>query len=234
MAEPVMIFAAGFGTRMGALTAHCPKPLLRVAGRSLLDRVLDRAEAAGCPRAVVNLHYRSAQIRDHLATRRRPEIAFSDEQPEILDTGGGLRAALPLLGAGEGPVLTLNSDAIWTGEDPVATLRAAWAPGMGALLHLVPRAAATGYTRAGDFFLEPDGRLRRRGSAETAPFVFTGAQLLRIGPLAALPAGAFSLNLLWDRLLEEGLLYGAPGGGGWIDVGTPEGLALADRALGGT
>ncbi len=228
-----MVFAAGFGTRMGALTADRPKPLLEVAGRSLLDRALDRAEAAGCPRAVVNLHYRGAQIRDHLAGRTAPEIAFSEEQPGILDTGGGLRAALPLLRPGAGPVLTLNSDAIWTGEDPVATLRAAWGPQVGALLHLVPREAAIGYTRPGDFFLEPDGRLRRRGAAATAPYVFTGAQLLLTGPLAALPAGAFSLNLLWDRLLDEGRLFGAPGPGGWIDVGTPEGLALAERTLGG-
>ena len=233
MAAPrtAMILAAGFGTRMRPLTEARPKPLIPVAGRALIDHALDRAEAAGVTRAVVNLHDRGGMIRAHLADRAAPEIVFSEEQPEILDTGGGvaLAAQRGLLGAA--PVIVMNADAIWTGGDPLAALSAAWEPEtMAACLLLVPRSRARAYTRPGDFRLE-DGRPVRRGAAAEAPCVYTGAQILDPAVLADAPEGAFSMNLVWDRLLAEGRLGAAVHPGGWVDVGTPAGIAEAEAAL---
>ncbi|MFV0474779.1 MAG: nucleotidyltransferase family protein [Pikeienuella sp.] len=224
-----MVLAAGFGTRMGALTADRPKPLLPVAGRALIDHALDYLAAAGVARAVVNLHYRGEMIRAHLAGRAAPEITFSEED-EILETGGGLRKALPLLG--EAPFFTINADAIWTEPAPLSPLVGAWdGARMGALLLLTPRENAVSHAGRGDFFMEPDGRLRRRGAAEAAPYIFPGAQIIAPGAFADTPEGAFSTNLVWDRLIAEGRLYGAVHRGAWVDVGTPEGLAAAERAL---
>jgi MurNAc alpha-1-phosphate uridylyltransferase len=229
-----MVLAAGFGTRMGALTRSCPKPLLSVAGRALIDHALDAAAAAGVRRAVVNLHYLGGQIRAHLAGRTAPEILFSDEQPQILDTGGGVRQALPLLGLGA--FFALNSDALFAGRNPLGLLAGAWQPGrMDALLLLVPMAQARAYSRAGDFFLDAEGRTpRRRGAAASAPLVFSGAQILAPGALERAPDGPFSLNLVWDRLIAEGRLAAITYPDGWVDVGTPEGLAEAERALAAT
>jgi MurNAc alpha-1-phosphate uridylyltransferase len=220
MADAVMIFAAGFGTRMGALTRDRPKPLLPVAGRTLLDRALDLAE--GVPRRVVNTHYLGEQVAAHLAGR--PDVLLSPEAPEILETGGGLRQALPLLAAD--PVFTLNPDAVWTGPNPLDTLRAGWRDGMEALLLLVPSDRARGHSGAGDFEISPGGRLRRGPGA-----VYTGAQILRTGGLAAVPDRAFSLNLLWDGMAARGTLHGVLHPGGWCDVGRPEGIALAEAML---
>ena len=229
-----MILAAGFGTRMGELTRNRPKPLLPVAGRALIDHALDTAAEAGIRRAVINLHYRGEQVRAHLAGRRVPEVAFSEELPEILDTGGGVAQALPLLR--RRPFAVLNSDAVFAGPNPLRTLAAAWAPGrMDALMLLVPVARARAYTRAGDFFLPPNGAIPvRRGESAAAPFVFTGAQILSPAALRDAPAGPFSLNLVWDRLLAEGRLAAVAYPGDWVDVGTPEGLAEADRLLAAT
>jgi MurNAc alpha-1-phosphate uridylyltransferase len=228
--DTAMVLAAGFGTRMGELTRDRPKPLLPVAGRALIDHALDVVAEAGLRRAVINLHYRGEQVRAHLAGRRVPEVAFSDEA-EILDTGGGVVRALPLLG--KRPFAVLNSDAVFAGPNPVLTLAAAWAPGrMDGLMLLVPAARARAYMRAGDFFLPADGAAPvRRGEAAAAPLVFTGAQILSPAALRDAPAGAFSLNLVWDRLLAEGRLAAVTHPGEWVDVGTPEGLAEADRVL---
>lgn len=216
----IMLFAAGFGTRMGALTADRPKPLIEVAGRALLDHAL--ALADGVPRRVVNAHYRAEQVRDHLAGR---DVALSVEMPEILDTGGGLRQALPLLGAG--PVFTLNTDAVWTGPNPIDTLRAAWDPDrMDALLLLVPAERARGHQGAGDFARAPDGQIRRGPG-----HVYTGAQIIDPAGLAAIAKPAFSLNLLWDAIGKRGRLYGVLHRGGWCDVGRPEGIAVAEDML---
>ncbi len=224
-----MVLAAGFGTRMGALTRDRPKPLIPVAGRALIDHALDHVRDAGVPRAVVNLHYRGDQIRAHLAWRTAPLVAFSDEA-EILETGGGIVRALPLLGPD--PFFTLNADAVWTGPAPLPCLAAGWdATRMSALLHLVPRSAAIGYTRSGDFFCDADGRLSRRGVAAVAPYVFTGAQIIAPAAFADAPDGAFSTNLIWDRLIGQGRLFGVVHAGTWVDVGTPEGLLLAEAAL---
>ncbi|HSF94251.1 MAG TPA: nucleotidyltransferase family protein [Thermohalobaculum sp.] len=226
-----MILAAGFGTRMRPLTDACPKPLLRVAGRPMIDLVLDHAAAAGVRRAVVNLHYLGGMIRAHLAARAVPEICFSDEQPVILETGGGIVQALPLLGAE--PFYAVNSDAVWAGPNPLACLAGAWdAARMDALLLLVPRARVRGYARAGDFFLEAEGAApARRGTAAAAPLVYTGAQVIAPGAFAGAPQGPFSVNLVWDALLAKGRLAAVTYPGTWVDVGTPAGLAEAESAL---
>lgn len=217
-----MVFAAGLGTRMGALVAERPKPMIPVAGRPLLDHALALAE--GLSPIVVNTHYRAEAIAAHLA----PEVAAGrvilSHEPVLLETGGGLKAALPLLGPG--PVLTLNADAVWTGPNPLAALAAAWAEGMGALLMLVPLARARGHRGGGDFALGPDGRIRRGG-----PYVYSGAQALLTGPVAAVPDAVFSLNRVWDGLIAEGRAFGIVHPGGWCDVGRPEGIAEAEAML---
>lgn len=228
--DTAMILAAGEGTRMRPLTRWRPKPLLPVAGRALLDHTLDRAAEAGTRRVVVNIHHLGERIRAHLSRRRRPEIAISDETEALLDTGGGVRRARPLLG--EGPVFVLNADSVWTGPAPLPALTRAWDPTrMDALLLLVPRAAARAYARPGDFFLAADGRPVRRGEAPSAPYVYTGAQIIRAGAFADGPEGPFSANLIWDRMLAAGRLFAAVHEGGWIDVGTPAGLDAAEAAL---
>ncbi len=215
--EALMIFAAGFGTRMGALTAHRPKPLIPVAGRPLIDHALGLARGAGIPRIVVNLHYLGHQIAAHLEGQ---DVLFSPE-PEILETGGGLRAALPLLGPG--PVFTLNPDAVFAGPNPLATLRAAWREGMEALLLLKEDGGR------GDFLLGPDGRLTR---ANGPGLRYLGAQIIDPASLHEIPDRAFSLNLLWDRMIARGTAFGLIHPGGWCDVGRPEGIAAAEALLG--
>lgn len=216
-----MIFAAGLGTRMGPLTADRPKPLIEVAGRALMDPALAYAKEAGADPIVVNVHYRADQIRAHLA---REPVRIADETAQLLETGGGLKAALPLLGPG--PVWTINSDAAWSGPNPLAALAQAWRPGMEALLLLVPRESALGYAGSGDFDLDATGRLAR-GAAT----VYTGAQILRTEGLAEIPETVFSLNRLWDRASARGGLFGLVHEGGWCDVGRPENLALAEDLL---
>lgn len=220
-----MLFAAGFGTRMGALTADRPKPLIPVAGRALIDHALALTGRPYVRRRVVNTHYRADQIAAHLAGRA--DLRLSHESPEILETGGGLRQALPLLGPG--PVFTLNTDAVWTGPNPLDTLRDAWDPArMEVLLLLVPRDRALGHRGAGDFLSGPDGRLTRGAGA-----VYTGAQILCPDRLARIPARVFSLNLLWDGALAAGRVHGVIHPGGWCDVGRPDALPLAEALLKG-
>ncbi|MZR12065.1 NTP transferase domain-containing protein [Maritimibacter sp. DP07] len=219
--DALMIFAAGFGTRMGALTATRPKPMVEVAGRPLIDHALDVANAAQVSRIVVNLHYKPAPLIRHLEPRG---VALSHETDRILDTGGGLRHALPLLG--EGPVFTLNSDAVWTGANPLDQLRAAWAPDrMDALLLLLDPARATGHTGSGDFRLE-------QGLVSRGPgFVYSGAQIIRGDVVDAVEEDAFSLNVVWDRLIAKGRVAGIVHTGGWCDVGHPGGIAEAEALL---
>lgn len=221
--DALMLFAAGFGTRMGELTRSRPKPLVEVAGRPLLDHALDIARAAGVARIVANTHYLGEQIAAHLAGSA---VRISDESERILETGGGLRKALPLLGPG--PVFTLNTDAIWTGPNPLATLRAGWEPArMGALLALVPVDRATGHSGTGDFSLAPDGRIQRGPG-----HVYTGAQILDPAGIETISDEIFSLNRLWDRMLAEGRVFGVVHPGGWCDVGRPESIPLAEAMLG--
>lgn len=224
---PLMLFAAGFGTRMGALTAHCPKPLIPVAGRPLIDHALTIADAAGVTRVVANTHYLADQIAAHLAPRG---IMLSPEPDRILETGGGLKAALPLLA--ESPVLTLNTDAVWTGQNPLSQLMAAWdGARMDGLLLLLPADQARGHHGTGDFRMDADGRLTRAGGTP-AP-VYLGAQMLRTEGLAGIGETVFSLNLLWDQMIAAGRLFGVIHDGGWCDVGRPEGIAEAEALLRG-
>jgi MurNAc alpha-1-phosphate uridylyltransferase len=216
-----MIFAAGLGTRMGALTRHRPKPLLEVGGRPLLDWALDLTVGAGANPIVVNVHYRADQIRAHLVNR---PVLIADETARLLETGGGLRAALPLLGPG--PVWTLNSDAAWSGPNPLSALAQAWQPDMEALLLLVPKVRAWGHQGSGDFSIDSTGRLARGPE-----LVYTGAQILRTERLHEISDPVFSLNRLWDRAAMCGGLFGLVHAGGWCDVGRPENLALADTLL---
>ena len=226
MPDALMIFAAGFGTRMGALTAHQPKPLIQVAGRALLDHALDQADALPLSRIVVNVHYLADQIRTHLAPR--PEIRIADETAQILETGGGLRAARPLLG--DGPVFVMNSDGVWTGENPLRQLAAGWDPGrMDVLLLLLPASDFTGHRGSGDFVMDAAGRLTR---AQGRPgLTYIGAQITRTDLLSEIPETVFSLNLLWDQAIARGRAFGLVHRGGCADVGRPEGISLAEKLL---
>lgn len=224
-APALMILAAGLGTRMGALTADRPKPLIPVAGRPLIDHALAIATEAKAHPVVVNLHYKGEMLARHLVGRN---VVLSWEREQLLETGGGLRAALPLLGSG--PVALLNSDAVWTGPNPITALAAAWDPKrMDGLLALLPADRATGFALPGDFLANDDGRLvraeGRRGMA------YLGAQILKTDDLAAIETPAFSLNLVWDRMIARNRLYGMIHQGGWCDVGTPSTLKLAEEML---
>ena len=222
---PLMLFAAGFGTRMGALTADRPKPLIPVAGRALIDHALDIADAAGASPRVANLHYLGDQIERHLAGR---DVALSWEREHILETGGGLRAALPLLGPG--PVMTLNTDAVWTGQNPLIQLADAWdGAAMEALLLLLPAGQVRGHAGSGDFVVDDAGRLTRARGAVGA--VYLGAQILQTDRLPGVPEHAFSLNRFWDQMIGAGRAYGLLHQGGWCDVGRPESIAEAEALL---
>ena len=217
---PAMLFAAGLGTRMGALTADRPKPLIHVSGATLLDHALTLTDVPCVERRVVNVHYKAQMIRDHLADL---DIASSAEDP-LLETGGGLRHALPLLGTG--PVITLNTDAIWLGPQPVTTLCAAWKPQMEALLMLVPKTHVRGHSGPGDFTRSMDGRLHR------APdLIYSGLQIIRTDSLPDVTDAAFSLNVVWNQMAARRGLYGVVFDGKWCDVGRPEAIPLAEALL---
>jgi len=226
-----MALAAGLGTRMGALRQRLPKPLVEVAGRSLLDRVLDRFAEAGVTEAVVNTHYKGEMIAEHLGVRRDPRIEISHEA-DLLETGGGVANALMSLGPG--PFFVANSDALWT-DGPVpalARLAAAWDEArMDALLLLHPAAAVPGYDRQGDYFLEPSGRARRRRADETAPLLFAGVQVLHPRLFAGEPVAKYSLVRLYDKAEAAGRLYGLEHDGAWYHVGTPESIAETEARL---
>jgi MurNAc alpha-1-phosphate uridylyltransferase len=227
-----MVLAAGLGERMRPLTARLPKPLVPVAGKPLLDHVLDRLAEAGVERAVVNVHYLADQIERHLAGRAAPRVALSDERAQLLDTGGGVVKALPLLGPA--PFLHVNSDTIWIdGPRPnLARLAEAFDPAsMDALLLLAPTADSIGYAGRGDFAMAPDGRLSRRAEREVAPFVYSGAAILRPELFEGAPPGAFPLTRLFDLAAGAGRLHGLRLEGVWMHVGTPDAIALAEAAI---
>jgi MurNAc alpha-1-phosphate uridylyltransferase len=226
-----MVLAAGFGTRLRPITETLPKPLVCVAGRPLIDWVLDRLVAAGVERAVVNTHHLAERIREHLKDRRDIEIVYSHE-PEILETGGGIKQALPLLG--EGPFVSVNAKILWINgrEDAIERLAAAWDDArMDALLLLQPTVTAVGYDGAGDFLMETDGRIRRRDEHEVAPFLFSGVQIIHPRLFLDAPNGHFSLNLLYDRAIEAGRLYAIRHDGAWFHVSTPRHLVEVEARL---
>lgn len=226
---PLMVFAAGFGTRMRDLTAERPKPLIPVAGRTLLDRALELGNAVGAAPIVVNTHYRGAQIAAHL---RGSAVRISDEGEAILETGGGLRAALPLLleSGQDDAVMTLNPDVVWRGANPLELLSQHWDPlRMDALLLVKDRHGLPGRKGNADFTLQHDGQISRSQTAEGV--VYLGAQILKVGGLAQIPERVFSLNRLWDAMIAAGRAYALPYPGDWCDVGSPEGLAEAEALL---
>jgi MurNAc alpha-1-phosphate uridylyltransferase len=229
-----MVMAAGLGKRMRPLTATRPKPLVEVAGRPLIDHALDRLEAAGVRKVVVNVHYLADALEAHLAKRRGPmEVAISDERERLLETGGGLVKALPLIDAD--PFLAVNSDNLWV-DGPIDSLRmlaSHWdEKRMDALLLLVPHANAHCHSGPGDFHMTAAGKLRRRRTNGVAPFVFTGIQMMSKRLLAGdVPEGPFSTNILWDRAIEAGRLFGAVHQGLWFDVGRPESIRTTEDIL---
>ena len=228
-----MIMAAGLGKRMRPLTATKPKPLIEVAGQSLLDHVLERLKAAGVKRVVVNVHYLADAVEAHLGTRSHGlEIAISDERKLLMETGGGMVQAEPLIDAD--PFLVVNSDNLWI-DGPADTLKllaSHWDDSkMDALLLLVPLARAENHKGMGDFHRGRTGRLRRRDKSRVAPFVFTGIQMVSKRLLRDAPEGPFSTNILWNRAIEEGRCFGAVHQGLWFDVGTPRSITMTEATL---
>ena len=231
--ETAMVMAAGLGKRMRPLTATKPKPLIDVAGKPLLDHVLDRLRTAGVRKVVVNVHYLADAVEAHLASRDQGlEIVISDERSLLMETGGGLVQAAELIDSD--PFLAINSDNYWV-DGPADTLKllaSHWDDErMDALLLLVPLARARNHKGMGDFHMDRTGRLRRREKSHVAPFVFTGIQMLSKRLLRDAPEGPFSTNILWNRAIEEGRCFGAVHQGLWFDVGTPGAIQMTEAAL---
>jgi len=227
-----MVLAAGEGRRMRPLSEHTPKPLVKIAGRTLIDYCLDGLAASGIEKAVVNVRYLADKIEAHLEARRAPEIAISDERDAKLDTGGGVRRALPLLG--DAPFLLRNADSFWIDgvRGNLSWLAGTWDDAtMDALLLLAPTVYAVGYAGRGDFFLDKDGRLSRRAERSVAPFAYAGAAIFAPRLFDGAPDGAFSLNLLFDKAIEAGRLFGVRLDGLWINVESPAAIAPAEAAI---
>jgi N-acetyl-alpha-D-muramate 1-phosphate uridylyltransferase len=230
-----MVMAAGLGKRMRPLTATRPKPLVEVAGKPLIDHCLERLQAAGVKKVVVNVHYLANALEAHLNNRFKDlEIIISDERKQLLETGGGLVKALPLIDAD--PFLAVNSDNLWIDGplDSMRLLASSWDDArMDALLLLVPLASAHCHKGQGDFHMSASGKLRRRRKGSVAPFVYTGIQMVSKRLFEGeLPEGPFSTNILWDRAIEKGRLFGAVHQGLWFDIGAPPNIRKAEEILG--
>ncbi|WP_296718735.1 nucleotidyltransferase family protein [Erythrobacter sp.] len=231
VSDTAMILAAGLGKRMRPLTASQPKPLVRVAGRALIDHALDRLAEAGVARAVVNVHYLADALEAHVTARAVPQVTVSNERAQLLETGGGMVKAVPHL---PDPFFALNADNIWLDgpNNAFAELSRRWnAEQMDALLLLVPHARAANFSGPGDFHMDPNGLLSRRKAGRIAPFIYTGIQLVSHRLLRDAPDGPFSTNILWSRAIEERRLYGLSFGGLWFEVGTPQAIRPTEEAL---
>lgn len=229
--DTAMVMAAGLGKRMRPLTASQPKPMVRVGGKPLIDHALDRLNESGVEKAVVNVHYLADSLEAHLASRGAPEVMISDERGELLETGGGMVKAQPQL---PDPFFCLNADNIWIDgpRSAFADLSARWNPDeMDALLLLVSHARAVNFNGTGDFYMDPRGKIRRREQGRIAPFIYTGIQLVSHRLLRDAPDGKFSTNVLWNRAIEEGRLYGVSFTGLWFEVGTPDAIRPTEDAL---
>lgn len=232
--DTAMVLAAGLGTRMRPLTNDRPKALVEVAGKALIDHVLDRLADGGVRRAVVNVHHFADDLETHLARRAAPAIEISDERGLLLETGGGLVRARAKLG--ENPIIVANIDSVWD-EAPnkpgaVETLLRAWEPArMDALLLLAETGASLGYGGRGDFWLTDDARLVRRGEADAAPYAYMGLHVLKPSLLDGFAEEPFSLNKAWDVAAREGRLCGAVLDGFWMHVGDPFARDEAERRL---
>lgn len=233
MPRRAMVLAAGLGLRMRPITLETPKPLIPVGGRTLLDHALDRLEAVGVQEAVVNAHWLADKIAAHLEAhpRRHLKLTLSREEAP-LETGGGVRHALPLLG--DEPFFVINADIVWL-DGPVPALKRmadAWNPDlMDSLLLVTPTPSAIGYDGRGDYQMDPDGRLSRRPDLEVSPFVMAGVSIMTAAQFQDVPDGAFSNLLLWRRAEEAGRLYGLRHEGNWYHVGTPAAVPLVDGHL---
>lgn len=231
VSDTAMVMAAGMGKRMRPLTASQPKPLVRVAGKPLIDHALDKLADAGVGRVVVNVHYLADALEAHVRERKTPVVSVSDEREMLLETGGGMikaQAELP------DPFFCLNADNIWLDgpRDAFHDLSDRWNPEtMDALLLLVPHARALNFRGKGDFHMDPLGRLSRRRPGRIAPFIYTGIQLVSHRLLRDAPEGKFSTNILWERAIEEGRLFGTGFTGQWFEVGTPQSIAPTEEAL---
>jgi MurNAc alpha-1-phosphate uridylyltransferase len=231
--DTAMVMAAGLGKRMRPLTATRPKPLIEVNGKALIDHVFDHLRAAGVTKAVVNVHYLADALEAHLKARAdRVEVTISDERKLLLETGGGLIQAGPMIDCD--PFFAINSDNYWVDgpSDALRLLAAQWdGEAMDALLLLVPHARAYNHRGLGDFHMDRFGRLKRRNRSKVAPYVYTGIQLVSKRLLRDAPEGAFSTNILWDRAMAEGRCFGAVHQGLWFDVGTPASVQATEAAL---
>jgi MurNAc alpha-1-phosphate uridylyltransferase len=230
--KTAMVLAAGLGTRMRPLTDDRPKALVEVAGRALIDHMLDRLEEQGVTCAVVNVHAFADRLQAHLQGRASPRIVISDERAQLLETGGGLKKALPLLGTE--PVWAANIDSVWIeGAAPaLQALARAWDPRrMDACLLLAPMARSTGFDGPGDFFIDDEGRLSHRGERASAPLNYVGVQICKPQIVSEGPDGPFSLMLAWKRLMAQGRLHGVVMDGLWMHVGDPQARAEAEAKL---
>lgn len=231
--DTAMVLAAGLGTRMRPLTDDRPKALVEVGGRTLIDRALDALARAGVGKAVVNLHAHADRLEAHLTARSGgPRIVFSDERGRLLDTGGGVKRALPLLGAD--PFFVVNCDALWRDglNDTLVHLASRWdGEAMDTMLLIVLSHAAVAYDGRGDFDMDPKGRLAFRPERTITPYVYGGVHIQRPGPVAAIDKAVFSLRAVWRQAEDEGRLYGLIHEGRWAHVGTPEAVRLAERKL---
>ncbi|NNE42274.1 MAG: nucleotidyltransferase family protein [Marinicaulis sp.] len=227
-----MVLAAGLGTRMRPLTLEKPKPLIEISGKSLIDHALDRFANSGVSRSIVNVHYLADKIEAHLKGRNRPEVFISDEREQLLETGGGLQAALPLFPQDE--IFCTNTDAVFVDDGAngaCETLKAHWDDNrMDALLLLAPIEKTTGYYGDGDFNIRDNGEITFRRKA-MAPFVFTGLQLIATSLIKEGPGGAYSTKKLWDIAAKSKRLHGVVYDGFWMHVGDPAGLEAAEKFM---
>ena len=227
-----MVLAAGLGLRMRPLTERMPKPLVPVAGRALLDHVLDKLGDAGVSEAIVNVHYLPDQIIDHVAARAKPHVTISDERNQVLGTGGGVVKALPLLG--QAPFFLVNADTMWIdGVRPnLARLAEAFDPAhMDILLLMAPTTSSIGYDGSGDYAMLADGALRKRREHQVVPFVYAGAAIMSPALFANAPKGEFSLTRMFDSANEQERLFGLRLDGVWMHVGTPDAVQAAEEAF---
>lgn len=227
-----IVLAAGLGKRMLPITASMPKPLVKVAGQSLVDFALDRLHEAGIETVVVNVHHFADMLEAHLRTRTLPRIVISDERDALLETGGGVKKALPLLGSE--PFITFNSDSLWIeGKEPnLKRLVGAWDPErMDILMLVAPLSTSIGFEGRGDFHMEESGRLRRRGADDSAPFAYAGVAIVKPELVHGTPDGAFSANAFYDRAIAKERLYGLCMEGQWLHVGEPQAIAEAEKCL---
>jgi N-acetyl-alpha-D-muramate 1-phosphate uridylyltransferase len=227
-----IVLAAGLGKRMLPITASMPKPLVKVAGQSLVDFALDRLHEAGIETVVVNVHHFADMLEAHLRTRALPRIIISDERGALLETGGGVKKALPLLG--DEPFITFNSDSLWIeGKEPnLKRLVKAWDPErMDILMLVAPLSTSIGFEGRGDFHMEESGRLRRRGTDDSAPFAYAGVAIVKPELVHGTPDGAFSANAFYDRAIANERLYGLCMEGQWLHVGEPQAIAEAEMCL---